>query len=322
MKFVDLFCGVGGTSYGATSVGLKPHLLVDSNPDVKKILSNDLAKNFVPYDLTNVGLDFIEVIGEADALFCSPPCQNYSKLKTRNSEATAMVDDLSFANSISKIVENADFDIIMVENVPSFLKSGAAIQIVDTILRKGFHVCAGVFDAASFGVPQRRKRSVILATRRPRQIGIVGTVSSIRNAFQNLPEINSVDALHCNHRRHSQLVMERIASIPKNGGSRSSLPEHLVLNCHKKTNGYRDIYGRMSWNKPSPTITSGCTNPSKGRFLHPEENRAITLREAARLQTLPDSLDLSALSSEGKKAQMIGNAFPSKMVAEILLQSL
>jgi DNA (cytosine-5)-methyltransferase 1 len=102
--------------------------------------------------------------------------------------------------------------------------------------------------------------------------------------------------------------------VPKNGGSRTDLPSKYQLKCHKKTKGFKDVYGRMWWDKPSPTITGGCSQPSKGRFLHPEENRSITLREAALLQTFPKDYRFSLKAGRQGVATMIGNALPPAFI--------
>ena len=102
--------------------------------------------------------------------------------------------------------------------------------------------------------------------------------------------------------------------IPKDGGSRTDLSEEYQLECHKRTNGFKDVYGRMAWDKPAPTITGGCNNPSKGRFLHPEEDRVITLREAALLQTFPVNYKFSFRSGKAGVATMIGNALPPAFI--------
>jgi DNA (cytosine-5)-methyltransferase 1 len=120
--------------------------------------------------------------------------------------------------------------------------------------------------------------------------------------------------LHDIKERRSAATRRRISLIPKDGGSRTDLPEEEQLECHKKCDGFKDVYGRMAWNKPAPTITSGCTNPSKGRFLHPEENRAITLREASMLQSFPRGYKFPADKTKGEIALLIGNALPSKLI--------
>ena len=103
-----------------------------------------------------------------------------------------------------------------------------------------------------------------------------------------------------------------IRRIPKDGGSRTDLPTDEQLKCHQRLDGFRDVYGRMAWRKPAPTITGGCINPSKGRYIHPEEDRAITLREAALLQGFPKTYYFDMSQGRYPAAQMIGNAFPPK----------
>ena len=109
--------------------------------------------------------------------------------------------------------------------------------------------------------------------------------------------------------------MRFIQRIPQDGGSRTDLPLEDQLECHKRCNGFKDVYGRMAWRKVSPTITSGCFNPSKGRFLHPEENRAITMREAALLQGFPGDYKFPKATSKSSLAMMIGNALPPPFIA-------
>lgn len=112
-------------------------------------------------------------------------------------------------------------------------------------------------------------------------------------------------------RKHTQIALKRMQYIPQNGGDRFSLPPELILPCHKGKKGYPDVYGRMYWDDVAPTLTTGCTDVTRGRFMHPADNRAITLREAARLQTFPDSFIFAGNS--GSIAQQIGNAVPVQL---------
>jgi DNA (cytosine-5)-methyltransferase 1 len=112
----------------------------------------------------------------------------------------------------------------------------------------------------------------------------------------------------------SEKIFKLIRDIPRDGGSRRDLPERRQLNCHKKTSGFRDIYGRMAWDEVAPTITTGCFNPSKGRFLHPERNRAITMREAALLQGFPATYRFNVVLGKVAIAKMIGNALPPEFI--------
>ena len=126
-----------------------------------------------------------------------------------------------------------------------------------------------------------------------------------------LPE-DSDDPMHNYAVRRAERVMSLIRRIPKDGGSRTDLPDTDQLECHRRVDGFKDVYGRMAWKKPAPTITGGCINPSKGRYIHPDHDRAITLREAALLQGFPGSYMFDMSKGRYPTAQMIGNAFPPK----------
>ena len=190
--------------------------------------------------------------------------------------------------------------------------------------RSGYSTSAA--DAADYGVPQRRQRCILLAERSADPPGLPlpttpeGKRKSVRSAIGDLPGLRAGakaanDPLHFS-RKHHPLTLKRLSHIPKNGGSRFSLPESLVLDCHKGYGGHPDVYGRMSWNDVAPTLTTGCTDVTRGRFAHPRANRAITLREAARLQTFADDYHFEGNSSE--IATQIGNAVPVKLIEEIL----
>ncbi|MDX3775796.1 DNA cytosine methyltransferase, partial [Chromatiaceae bacterium AAb-1] len=139
---------------------------------------------------------------------------------------------------------------------------------------------------------------------------------TVRDAIGFLPAVGeSGDSLHdFTSSKRSARIQALIEAIPKNGGSRHSLPEELKLDCHKKTSGFNDVYGRMQWDDVAPTITSGCTNPSKGRFLHPDYDRAITLREAAILQGFPIDYKFNILHGKEAIGLMLGNALPPTFI--------
>lgn len=137
---------------------------------------------------------------------------------------------------------------------------------------------------------------------------------SVREAIGSLPapEVSN-DPIQRIHSHHTEYIQHIIELIPKDGGNRKDLPQKYWLPCHLKKNvGYSDVYGRMHWDKPSPTITGGCLSPSKGRFLHPTQNRSISVREAAILQSFPPDYKFFAGMSKSLLAQMIGNAIPPK----------
>jgi DNA (cytosine-5)-methyltransferase 1 len=138
---------------------------------------------------------------------------------------------------------------------------------------------------------------------------------TVRDAFANLTRPGaSSDPLHRSGENRTPRIAAVIRRIPGNGGSRNALGRGRQLECHRNFDGFRDVYGRMAWNKVAPTITSGCINPSKGRFLHPSQNRAITLREAALLQGFPKSYSISLRRGRYPAAALIGNALPPELV--------
>jgi DNA (cytosine-5)-methyltransferase 1 len=135
---------------------------------------------------------------------------------------------------------------------------------------------------------------------------------TVREIIENIESVETTnDRLHKIYPKHSDRILRMISEIPKNGGSRKDLPKKYWLDCHKKPNvGFNDVYGRLAWDSVSSTITGGCLNPSKGRFLHPQENRCITAREAAMLQTFPRDYKFPCDISKTSLALLIGNALP------------
>jgi len=143
-----------------------------------------------------------------------------------------------------------------------------------------------------------------------------GRQKTVKEAIGGLPKARqSGDPVHDMPENRTSKVLEIIRLIPKDGGSRRDLPEEFQLECHKRCSGFKDVYGRMAWNDVAPTITGGCFNPSKGRFLHPEEDRAITMREAALLQGFPRRYRFPATDNKSAVALMIGNALPPPFIA-------
>jgi DNA (cytosine-5)-methyltransferase 1 len=174
-------------------------------------------------------------------------------------------------------------------------------------------------DLAQYAVPQRRKRLILVAGNKfdvdfARQTKRQKTV---RNAIEKMPKAgDSGDRLHDLPQQRSNKVLNFIKAIPKDGGSRTDLPRRLQLECHRRLKGFNDVYGRMAWDDVAPTITGGCYNPSKGRFLHPRFDRAITLREAAILQTFPRRYRFPVRHGKEILSLLIGNALPPKFIRQ------
>ena len=223
---------------------------------------------------------------------------------------------------------------IFMENVAGLAK-GKNLIILNSLIftlrdELGYYLLEPtILDAADYGVPQHGERLFLIGSREkislslpkqshfsPQEAKAYGKPQwkTVGEAFIGIPRLSagqqsSKDILH-KARNHSALNIERLKYIPKNGGSRKSLPQHLQLKCHKKGTGFNDVYGRLNQNQPSNTLTTGCTNFTKGRFAHPTANRAITPREAARLQTFPDSYVFKG--SYDQISTQIGNAVPVK----------
>ncbi|MBN4176859.1 putative BsuMI modification methylase subunit YdiO [Pseudomonas savastanoi pv. phaseolicola] len=185
-------------------------------------------------------------------------------------------------------------------------------------------VSVQVKDAAAYGVPQRRKRMILKAS----VFGFIDEPVQVKKPLTVWSAIGSLtspgksgDLLHDLPVERTQKIEALIKLIPKNGGSRKDLPVEYWLPCHiRKPDGYTDVYGRMVWETVSPTITGGCISPSKGRFLHPTQDRAITLREAALLQTFPRKYKFSLAKGRYSVALMIGNALPPEFIRRHALE--
>lgn len=257
--------------------------------------------------------------GDLDVLAACPPCQGFSTLRTMNGNVEVADRRNDLVTHMIGFVEGLRPKAFLLENVPALAKDARFEQLVDGLSKLGYMTTHRVLNAADFGVPQNRRRLVLMASR-------VGRVDfgdplmarkTVRDAIGHLPVPNgSSDRWHAVPERRSDAVMRRIKSTPLNGGSRSDLPASAQLKCHSNGfTGFKDVYGRMSWSRPAPTITSGCFNPSKGRFLHPDQHRAISLREAALLQSFPADYNFPSGAGKIAVAAMIGNALPPDFVA-------
>jgi DNA (cytosine-5)-methyltransferase 1 len=255
--------------------------------------------------------------GQLDLLGGCPPCQGFSTLRTYNGRRRVRDKRNDLILEFQRLVRVLKPKRVMLENVPGLYENRRLAQFTRALENAGYRTKADVLNAADYGVPQRRRRLVLLASR-VSEVKFADPVKlrrTVRDAIGGLsPPGKSGDPLHDLPENRSARTKKLIAAIPHNGGSRGSLPRRLTLKCHKESDGFKDVYGRMAWDKPAPTITTGCFNPSKGRFLHPSEDRAITMREAALLQSFPKSYKFPANMGKVKLAGMIGNALPPKFI--------
>ena len=318
---IDLFCGCGGLSLGLRRAGFKVLAAIDNDD-----LSIDTyAMNHRRTRLIKDDIQLIEPIalmenlqlnpGDLDLLAGCPPCQGFSTLRTYNGgrNINEPMNDLVF--EFIRFVKAFLPKTLMMENVPALMKDVRLSKIIRELKLLGYKSNAEILNAAKYGVPQRRLRMLLLSSlNSPPPFALpIRRRCFVAEAIRRLPSPEvSEDPVHNYQVRRSDYVSSFISRIPKNGGSRTDLPIEDQLTCHQNFNGFKDIYGRMAWRQPSPTITGGCINPSKGRFVHPEENRAITLREAALLQGFPRSYKFKMSKGRYPVAQLIGNAFPPK----------
>lgn len=322
---IDLFSGAGGLSQGLKQAGFDVVGAVESIPTyAESYKMNHPKTNLKISDITKIKpLEYMEELGlekgELDLLAGCPPCQGYSTIGTRN---RGLQDDPrnELVYEVLRFALAFEPKTIMMENVPALDKDNRLKRLVDELGKIGYKVDHKVLKMSNYNVPQSRRRMILLASRFD-DIEVVkqeldeDKMVTVRDAIAFLPVAgDSGDRLHDTLSSPTDRIKTLISLIPKDGGSRTDLGEEYQLECHKHTNGFRDVYGRMAWDKPSPTMTGGCNNPSKGRFLHPEENRVITLREAALLQTFPVDYKFSFNSGKAGVAMMIGNALPPTFI--------
>jgi DNA (cytosine-5)-methyltransferase 1 len=320
---IDLFAGGGGLTLGLTRAGFDVVAAVEvddtaavtyekNHPSVR-LRTRDIRK--VPAAKVLRALRMKR--GELDLLAGCPPCQGFSTIRTRN--AHSKIEDerndliFDFLRFVRVFLPKA----IMMENVPALAVDPRFSTFCTKLSLLGYSLKWDILDAADYGVPQRRKRLILVATlhSQPRLATPRPRRRTVRTAIGMLGRpTSSSDPLHNYRDDRSQRVRDLIRRIPRDGGSRSVLAQSEQLNCHRRLAGFHDVYGRMSWDDVAPTITGGCINPSKGRFLHPVQHRAITLREAALIQGFPPKYFFSLAKGKYRAAELIGNALPPQFI--------
>lgn len=321
---IDLFSGPGGLTQGLKQAGFHVVAAVEADPLAAltyqrnhpevAVWRQDIRETEPGELLTRLKLKSIDLIAGC------PPCQGFSSVRTRNARAAVEDPRNDLIRDYVRFVRQMMPKAIILENVPGLRHDPRWSEAADELEALGYGARDGmrILDAADYGVPQRRRRLVMVALRgapapEPRRQPGRRTV---REALAQLPSRpgTSGDPLHDLGERRTDRVMQIIKSIPHDGGGRLDLsPEHRLV-CHTDFNGFKDVYGRMRWDRPAPTITGGCHNPSKGRFLHPDEDRTITLREAAVLQGFPPRYHFALDRGKLAAAAMIGNALPPPFI--------
>lgn len=332
---IDLFSGGGGLSEGMQQAGFN----ILSAVEVEPVAAETFRANYknavvIERDIRHVSTSEIlkqcEIAkGQLDLLAGCPPCQGFSSLTSkykRNDERNSLI------NEVTRLVKDLEPRAIMIENVPGLMQKGQIYlkEFIQELEADGYIVNCDVLQVADYGIPQSRRRFVLLAglgfeieIPKPThsRTGKHGLLKwkTVKEAFEGLGSpvpLNEASSyggpknLNWHVTRNlAHINIERLKHV-KPGGPRFDIPDNLRPPCHQGRNtGFGNVYGRMSWDEPSPTITGGCTTLSKGRFGHPAELRTISVREAARLQTFPDTFVFSTDFID-HACKIIGNALP------------
>lgn len=334
VEVIDLFCGIGGLSYGMKSKGFKILAGFDLDYTCQYAYEINNEAKFVYKDIKEVTKDDILPLYSKDVikvLAGCAPCQPFSSYAFKNKTKDPNKYDLLY--EFGRLVKEVKPDIVTMENVPAIQKfklKNVLQDFIEVLKKEGYIVSEKVVYCPDYGIPQTRKRFVLLASK----LGEIKLISpthlkenyvTVRDTIGNLPPINAgeaclTDPLH-RSRVLSPLNMKRMLATPYGGGWKN-WPEELLLECHRKEGGksFGSVYGRMVWDKPAPTMTTLCTGIGNGRFGHPIQNRAISVREAALFQTFP--LEYKFFPDENsvsitKASRYIGNAVPPQLGAVI-----
>lgn len=331
---IDVFAGGGGLSVGLKRAGFRVAAAVEvdkhafatykaNHPDVH-CLKQDVTTISGTSLLTHAGLERIDLLAGC------PPCQGFTSLTTKYKDKVDPRNALVL--EMARLAEELRPRAIMLENVPGLKKKGGTLynQLRERLEALDYRLIEGILQVADYGVPQLRRRFVLLAgcgfeialpaaTHARSPSDSLAPWRTVRDAIENMSEpVTLNEAKAKGHVERSDWhIVRKLSAANKNrikaakaGNSWEKIPDHLRPNCHREGYvGFTNVYGRMEWDRPSPTITGGCTTFSMGRFGHPEANRTISVREAALLQTFPADYRLDTPYME-YACKMIGNALP------------
>ena len=327
-EIIDLFCGIGGLTRGLMDSGFNVIAGFDIDPTCQYTYEHN---NNVPYHMQNIreihAADLNELYTE-DAiriLVGCAPCQPFSQMRFKLGEANEHDEKYNLLLEYGRLIEELHPTIISMDNVPQIKKTEIYMQFIQMLQDIGYYFSEKVVYCPDYGIPQSRRRFVLIGS----LLGPIELIApthhredvSVRNFIDHLPHIEAggVDPNDALHRSASlsEINLRRIrASRP--GGTWRDWPEELRCPCHRKSSGktYSSVYGRMSWDRIGPTITTQFYSFGTGRYGHPEQDRALSLREGAMLQTFPQDYDFIDPNREfvfRDIARHIGNAVPVRL---------
>lgn len=327
IKAVDLFCGAGGLTRGLEAAGIEVVTGVDVDPACEYPYTVNNRATFLLKPVEEVaGSEFTNSLKDASLTLLAgcAPCQPFSNY--RREKCSKADKRWNLLGHFARLVKEIRPDFVTMENVPRLEKQAVFAKFVSDLKRNGFSVFHKVVDCADYGVPQHRQRLVLLASKHGPIEMIAPTVKAesyetVREAIEELAPLRAGKMCH-DDRLHqaselSPLNRKRILAS-KVGGTWRDWDRDLVAACHKKKTGktYPSVYGRMAWDEPSPTMTTQFFGFGNGRFGHPHQNRAISLREGAILQSFPRGYKFVAKDEPiyiKTIGRLIGNAVPVKL---------
>ncbi len=327
---VDLFCGIGGLSYGLKQSGIEIKAGFDFDNKCKYAYETNCNAPFIHEDIANLTKDDIQKFYKKDdikILLGCAPCQPFSTYTLKGDKQSDQRWQLLY--EFTRLIKETNPDIVSMENVPNLLnfkKEPVFENFVKELENNGYFVWYKIVYSPDYGIAQKRKRLILLASR----LGEITLISpthqpseylTVKDAIGHLESLKSGesskrDFIH----KASKLSDKNLQRLKQSvqGGHWKDWDKNLILACHKKESGksYGSVYGRMKWDEPSPTMTTFCTGIGNGRFGHPEQDRAISLREAGILQSFPKSYKFASSRETLKFTQVskqIGNAVPPRL---------
>jgi len=332
---VDLFCGVGGLTRGLTDAGVNVRLGVDLDPACRFPMETNNTAKFLEADIAELKpSDIRSVFGNSKVTLMAgcAPCQPFSSYSQSARKETPH-EDWGLLSLFSSLVLAVRPTLVTMENVPPLGKQQIFKDFVKALKSADYYVDFAVVDGRTIGLPQRRQRLVLVASK-------LGPISiphtdkpkvTVRDTISDLPPIAAGtaaphDLLHVSASL-SKLNLDRIRHS-KPGGTWRDWPKELIAACHLRKTGatYPSVYGRMEWDQPAPTMTTQCYGFGNGRFGHPDQDRAISLREAAMIQSFPKDyafIPAGAPINFSTLGRMIGNAVPvvlGKFIGELFVK--
>ena len=334
---IDLFCGAGGLTLGLKNAGFQVAVGVELEPEIAKTyqFNHRKTKTLIKDVRAVTGSELLELASgkEIDLVAGCPPCQGFSQLTEKYKRCDSRND---LVLEMARLIEEIKPMMVMMENVPGIATKGKVIldEFVRRLKNLGYVINMDVLQMANFGVPQSRRRFVLVAgkgfgiplprqthSRKEDQKKNLKPWVSLKEILKGLPRPIKLFNAEKNGgpeefnwnviRDLREISITRLKAI-KEGQNRLALPRELRPKCHKtKKAGFRNVYGRLSWDNVSSTITSGCTTPCMGRFGHPSQTRTISIREAALIQTFPKTYKFKTKFMD-TACDLVGNALPPR----------